>query len=114
MAQWGLLLVLLIVTRGLIGGFIPAVLSSSQAYMGDVTEGEERGSGMAIISAANGLGLVFGPAIAGAFTLIGLLWYLYFGIVIAAVAFVVSLLAIPAFPARYSAKPARINPSSQV
>ncbi|TKH35613.1 MFS transporter [Paenibacillus polymyxa] len=106
----GLLLVLLIVTRGLIGGFIPAVLSSSQAYMGDVTEGEERGSGMAIISAANGLGLVFGPAIAGAFTLIGLLWPLYFGIVIAAVAFVVSLLAIPAAQPVIQQKPARINP----
>ncbi|MCV9948585.1 MFS transporter [Paenibacillus sp. BT-177] len=106
----GLLLVLLIVTRGLIGGFIPAVLSSSQAYMGDVTEGEERGSGMAIISAANGLGLVFGPAIAGAFTLIGLLWPLYFGIVIAAVAFVVSLLAIPAAHPVIQQKPARINP----
>ncbi|KJD38516.1 MFS transporter [Paenibacillus polymyxa] len=106
----GLLLVLLIVTRGLIGCFIPAVLSSSQAYMGDVTEGEERGSGMAIISAANGLGLVFGPAIAGAFTLIGLLWPLYFGIVIAAVAFVVSLLAIPAAHPVIQQKPARINP----
>ncbi|MGY5485794.1 MFS transporter [Paenibacillus sp. ALE2] len=106
----GLLLFLLIVTRGLIGGFIPAVLSSSQAYMGDVTEGEERGSGMAIISAANGLGLVFGPAIAGAFTLIGLLWPLYFGIVIAAVAFVVSLLAIPAAQPVIQQKPARINP----
>ncbi|WP_058830003.1 MFS transporter [Paenibacillus polymyxa] len=106
----GLLLVLLIVTRGLIGCFIPAVLSSSQAYMGDVTEGEERGSGMAIISAANGLGLVFGPAIAGAFTLIGLLWPLYFGIVIAAVAFVVSLLAIPAAQPVIQQKPARINP----
>ncbi|MEK5407721.1 MFS transporter [Paenibacillus sp. FSL W8-0439] len=106
----GLLLVLLIVTRGLIGGFIPAVLSSSQAYMGDVTEGEERGSGMAIISAANGLGLVFGPAIAGAFTLIGLLWPLYFGIGIAAVAFVVSLLAIPAAQPVIQQKPARINP----
>ncbi|MEK5320974.1 MFS transporter [Paenibacillus sp. FSL L8-0644] len=106
----GLLLVLLIVTRGLIGGFIPAVLSSSQAYMGDVTEGEERGSGMAIISAANGLGLVFGPANAGAFTLIGLLWPLYFGIVIAAVAFVVSLLAIPAAQPVIQQKPARINP----
>ncbi|WP_420539150.1 MFS transporter [Paenibacillus polymyxa] len=106
----GLLLVLLIVTRGLIGGFIPAVLSSSQAYMGDVTEGEERGSGMAIISAANGFGLVFGPAIAGAFTLIGLLWPLYFGIVIAAVAFVVSLLAIPAAQPVIQQTPARINP----
>lgn len=92
----GLLLFLMIAARSLVGMFIPAVLSSSQAYMGDVTEGKERGSGMAIISAANGLGLVFGPAIAGIFTFMGLLWPLYFGIAISAVAFAVSLLLMPA------------------
>ncbi|MGG3836942.1 MFS transporter [Paenibacillus dendritiformis] len=92
----GLLLFLMIAARSLVGMFIPAILSSSQAYIGDVTEGKERGSGMAIISAANGLGLVFGPAIAGIFTLIGLLWPLYFGIAIAAVAFAVTLLLMPA------------------
>ncbi|MEJ8303328.1 MFS transporter [Saccharibacillus sacchari] len=94
--QGGLLLGALIVTRSLIGGFIPAVLSSCQAYMGDITEGEERTKGMALISAANGLGLVFGPAIAGAFTLVGLLWPLYFGIVVSAVAFVIAWMSIPA------------------
>ncbi|GIN93738.1 MFS transporter [Siminovitchia terrae] len=92
----GLLLFLMIAARSLVGIFIPAILSSSQAYMGDVTEGKERGSGMAIIGAANGLGLVFGPAIAGIFTLIGLLWPLYFGTAIAAVAFIVALLLMPA------------------
>jgi len=92
----GLLLFLMIVTRSLVGMFIPAILTSSQAYMGDVTEGKERGKGMAIISAANGLGLIFGPAIAGVFTIFGLLWPLYFGIVISAVAFVVILLLMPA------------------
>lgn len=91
----GPLLLLMIVTRSLVGMFIPAILSSSQAYIGDVTEGKERGTGMAIISAANGLGLVFGPAIAGIFTLIGLLWPLYFGIAMAAVAFAVTLLLMP-------------------
>lgn len=97
--QWlsgGLLLFFMIVTRSLVGMFIPAVLSSSQAYMGDVTEEKERGSGMAIISAANGLGLILGPAIAGVFTLFGLLWPLYFGIGIATVAFIVNLLLMPA------------------
>lgn len=91
----GVLLTLLIVMRSLIGMFIPAVLSSAQAYMGDVTEGKERSSGMAIISAANGLGLVFGPAIAGAFTMIGLLWPLYFGIVMALAAFIIALWFMP-------------------
>lgn len=90
------LLMTLIMTRSMIGAFIPAVLSSCQAYMGDVTEGKERSSGMAIISAANGLGLVFGPAIAGVFTLIGLLWPLYFGIVASIAAFAAALLLIPA------------------
>ncbi|MCG7383084.1 MFS transporter [Paenibacillus sp. ACRRY] len=106
----GILLTLLIVTRSLIGMFIPAVLSSSQAYMGDVTEGEDRGSGMAIISAANGLGLVFGPAIAGAFTIIGLLWPLYFGIVIAIIAFIVALVLIPAAKPVLQARPPKVNP----
>lgn len=106
----GLLLTLLIVTRSLIGMFIPAVLSSSQAYMGDVTEGEERGSGMAIISAANGLGLVFGPAIAGAFTIIGLLWPLYFGIFIAIAAFIIALLLIPAAKPVIQEKAPKVNP----
>lgn len=97
----GLLLSLMIGARSLVGLFIPAILSSSQAYIGDVTEGKNRGSGMAIISAANGLGLVLGPAVAGIFTIIGLLWPLYFGIAVAAVAFAVTLLLMPA------AKPAK-------
>jgi len=106
----GLLLLLLIVTRSLIGIFIPAVLSSSQAYMGDVTEGKERASGMAIISSANGLGLIFGPAIAGVFTLIGLLWPLYFGIAIAAVAFMVTLLLMPATKPAIKKRSVKISP----
>ncbi|MBM7678238.1 MFS transporter [Gracilibacillus alcaliphilus] len=92
----GLLLFLMIVTRSLVGMFIPAILSASQAFMGDVTEDKERGSAMAIISAANGLGLIFGPAIAGIFSLVGLLWPLYFGIVITAVALFYTLFLMPA------------------
>lgn len=104
----GLLLLLMIVTRSLVGMFIPAILSSSQAYMGDVTEGKERGTGMAIISAANGLGLILGPAIAGVFTLFGLLWPLYFGIGIAIVAYFITLLLMPA------KKPATAKGSTKV
>ncbi|MFF2888348.1 MFS transporter [Paenibacillus sp. NPDC057967] len=106
----GVLLTLLILTRSLIGAFIPAVLSASQAYMGDMTNESERGGAMAILSAANGMGLVFGPAIAGAFTLIGLLWPLYFGIVIAAAAFFVALVLIPAAKPGMRVKAAKVSP----
>ncbi|RJX40545.1 MFS transporter [Paenibacillus pinisoli] len=109
--QGGVLLALLILTRGLIGAFIPAVLSASQAYMGDMTEESERGGAMAILSAANGMGLVFGPAIAGAFTLIGLLWPLYFGIAIAAVALVIALITLPpAKPVAREKSAAKVSP----
>ena len=60
-----LLVVLLIVARAMVGLFIPAVPSSAQAYMADVTDEKGRSAGMALIGAANGLGLVLGPAIAG-------------------------------------------------
>ncbi|QTH45695.1 MFS transporter [Cohnella sp. LGH] len=106
----GMLVALLIVTRSMIGLFIPAVLSSAQAYMGDVTEGQERTAGMAIISAANGMGLVFGPAIAGAFTGIGLLWPLYFGTALSFVAFVAALLFIPPAKPIMQEKPPKVNP----
>ncbi|REK76760.1 MFS transporter [Paenibacillus paeoniae] len=106
----GVLLTLLILTRSLIGAFIPAVLSASQAYMGDMTNESERGGAMAILSAANGMGLVFGPAIAGAFTVIGLLWPLYFGIVIAGAAFFVALLLIPAAKPGVREKAAKVSP----
>ncbi|MGF9826902.1 MFS transporter, partial [Brevibacillus agri] len=75
----GLLVTLLIVARGMVGMFIPAVPSSAQAYMADVTDEKGRASGMALIGAANGMGLVMGPAIAGVFALIGLIWPLYIG-----------------------------------
>ncbi|WP_411350071.1 MFS transporter [Paenibacillus sp. WLX2291] len=105
-----LLVVLLIVTRALVGACIPAILSPSQAYMSDVTSEQERSSGMAVIGAANGMGLIFGPATAGAFIWIGLLWPLYFGIVLAAAAFLMVLWMMPPAPAPVrNGKPAAIR-----
>lgn len=106
----GLLLFLMIVTRSLVGIFIPAVLSASQAFIGDVTEDNERGSAMAIISAANGMGLIFGPAIAGVFTLIGLLWPLYFGIAITITVFAITLFIMPATKPTIQKKRAKPSP----
>ncbi len=106
----GLLLFLMIVTRSLVGIFIPAVLSASQAFIGDVTGDNERGSAMAIISAANGMGLIFGPAIAGVFTLIGLLWPLYFGITITITVFAITLFIMPATKPTIQKKRAKPSP----
>lgn len=106
----GLLVVLLIVARGLVGMFIPAVPSAAQAYIADVTDEKGRAAGMALIGAANGLGLVLGPAIAGAFALIGLIWPLYMGALLPLVALIAVWLLIPAYKPTIQVKPPKVNP----
>ncbi|MGG4394162.1 MFS transporter [Paenibacillus thiaminolyticus] len=106
----GLLVALLIVARGLVGLFIPAVPSAAQAYMADITDEQGRSAGMAMIGAANGMGLVLGPAIAGAFALISLIWPLYIGALLPLIAIVVALLLIPAHKVKIQAKPPKLNP----
>ncbi|RXZ81682.1 MFS transporter [Paenibacillaceae bacterium] len=106
----GLLVVLLIAARGLVGLFIPAVPAAAQAYMADVTDENGRSAGMALIGAANGMGLVLGPAIAGAFALIGLIWPLYIGAILPLIAFIVVLLLIPTQKAVIHAKPPKVSP----
>ncbi|MGM1050276.1 MAG: MFS transporter [Bacillota bacterium] len=106
----GLLVALLIAARAMVGLFIPAVPSSAQAYMADVTDEKERSAGMAFIGAANGLGLVLGPAIAGVFALIGLIWPLYIGALLPIIAIIVVLVLIPAHKPIVQEKPAKVNP----
>lgn len=106
----GLLLVLLIAARSLVGLCIPAVPASAQAYMADVTDEKGRSAGMALIGAANGMGLVLGPAIAGGFALIGLIWPLYIGAILPLVAFVVVLMLIPNQKPVIHKKPPKVNP----
>ncbi|WP_338148637.1 MFS transporter [Brevibacillus humidisoli] len=84
--------------------------SSAQAYMADVTDEHGRSAGMALMGAANGLGLVLGPAIAGAFALIGLIWPLYIGALLPVVAFVAVMLVVPKRKAVIHERPPRINP----
>lgn len=57
--------VCLVASRGFIGAFLPAVPAGVQALMADITTSHERSSGMAIIGAATGLGLIVGPAVGG-------------------------------------------------
>ena len=106
----GLLVVLLIAARAMVGLFIPAVPSSAQAYMADVTDEKDRSAGMAFIGAANGLGLVLGPAIAGVFALIGLIWPLYIGALLPIIALAVVLALIPPKKPVVQEKPPKINP----
>ena len=63
----------------LIGGaFSSATLPTAQAYMADMTGRRDRTAGMALIGAAFGLGVIFGPLIGAAFSLLSLLAAVYF------------------------------------
>jgi len=91
-ADWGgrahwptpLLFAALLGTRVIGGAFSSATLPTAQAYMADLTGRSDRTAGMAVIGAAFGLGVIFGPLIGAAFSLVSLLAAVYFS---AAVAF---------------------------
>lgn len=68
----------LLATRVLGGAFSSATLPTAQAYMADITGRRDRTAGMAMIGAAFGLGVIFGPLIGAAFSLISLLAAVYF------------------------------------
>ena len=64
----------LLVSARMLGGFLSsATLPSAQAYIADITERHERASGMALVGAAFGLGLIFGPVIGAVLSRFGLL-----------------------------------------
>ncbi len=71
------LLVLFAITRASYGSAASAIYPSATAYMVDVTSIENRGSGLAIIGAANGMGSVLGPVMAGALAFFGPLVPMY-------------------------------------
>ncbi|HEX2669828.1 MAG TPA: MFS transporter [Polyangiaceae bacterium] len=68
----------LLAARLLGGAFSSATLPTAQAYMADMTGRRDRTAGMAMIGAAFGLGVIFGPLIGAAFSLISLLAAVYF------------------------------------
>ncbi len=63
---------LLFVSRILGGILSSACLPTAMAYMADTTDENERGSGMGMLGAAMGLGMVVGPSIGGLFSV----WHL--------------------------------------
>ncbi|MEI9941737.1 MAG: MFS transporter [Pseudomonadota bacterium] len=73
----------LLAARLLGGAFSSATLPTAQAYMADLTGRSDRTAGMAMIGAAFGLGVIFGPLIGAAFSLVSLLAAVYFSASIA-------------------------------
>jgi DHA1 family multidrug resistance protein-like MFS transporter len=55
----------LFAARILSGVLAPAMVPASMAYIGDITNEEERGSGLGLIGAAAGAGIVIGPGLGG-------------------------------------------------
>jgi DHA1 family multidrug resistance protein-like MFS transporter len=90
------LFLLLLMARMVMGLFMAAVPATAQGYIADLTHANERSSGMAIIAAANGLGLILGPAIAGLLVAFGLLFPLYLGILLPFIGFLLMLVLLPA------------------
>lgn len=79
----GPLFALLLATR-LVGGLLSsATFPTAQAYMADITDREDRTSGMALIGAAFGLGIIFGPGIGAALSYVSLLAAVYFSVAVA-------------------------------
>ncbi len=69
----GALFVALLLTRLLGGAFSSATLPTAQAYLADITPREQRTQNFAILGAAFGLGIIFGPAIGAGLAHFGLL-----------------------------------------
>lgn len=73
------LFVLLVLARMPLGLLVAAAPVAAQALVADTTDAENRGAGMAMIGAANGLGLIVGPAAAALLVAFGLLVPFYAG-----------------------------------
>lgn len=87
--------------RAIGGLYSSATLPTAQAYVADVTPREHRTGGMAVIGAAFGLGVVFGPAIGALLSPFGLLVPVYLSASIALLNALFVKLRLPE-PARHS------------
>ena len=77
------LLLLLMLSRVMVGLLLSGSPTSALAYVADVTEGKERTKSIAFISAAMGLGTILGPAFGAAVVRFGLVAPIYFAALIA-------------------------------
>ncbi|CKG97407.1 MFS transporter [Achromobacter xylosoxidans] len=85
----GLVFAGLLITRGAVGGFFAAIPAVSQALVADHVPPDQRAGTMASLGAANGVGLVVGPAVAAALAQYGLGLPLYVTALLPFLAFVI-------------------------
>ena len=90
------LVALLVGARVLGGSLSSATLPAAQAYIADITERHERTSGMALVGAAFGLGLIFGPVIGAVLSRFGLLTPIWVATAVALLNGVFILTSLPA------------------
>lgn len=91
----GGLFMALLLSRAVVGIFLPAVPAAAQALVADNTSEVERSAGMALIGAANGLGMVIGPVLGGVLALKGLIWPLFVTTIVSLLAFLFVALKVP-------------------
>ncbi|MFT3800351.1 MAG: MFS transporter [Burkholderiaceae bacterium] len=85
----------MLITRGAMGGFYSAVPAVGQALIADNVPAERRTATLALLGAANAVGLVTGPALAGGLAAIGLATPLYVTGLLPVVAMVVLWRTLP-------------------
>lgn len=95
------LLLLFALARASYGVVASAIYPSATAYMVDVTTPQQRGQGLAIIGAANGMGSVLGPVLAGAFAFFGPLVPMYVAVLIGLAGGLLAWVMLPE-PARHA------------
>ncbi len=78
-------------SRAAVGAFLSSIPAGTQALMADITGAGERASGMAIISAATGLGLIAGPAVSGILSTSGITWPLFAAIAFCGLGAIIAL-----------------------
>jgi MFS family permease len=100
--------VALALARGLAGFLMGSVPVAAQAFIADTTSGADRTAGLALLGAANGLGMIAGPALGVVLAGMGLLAPLYIVafLPVIAVVLVVRFLPATAPRVRYTAPPA--------
>ncbi|MGG3871005.1 MFS transporter [Brevibacillus laterosporus] len=104
-----LLFILLLLSRMLFGLFFPAMTSSGQALMADLTSLNERSAGMAMIGAASGIGFLIGPAMGAALSGIHLLFPIVVAAVLSLFAALMVYVRIPRFTPKSSGIRNKLN-----
>jgi MFS transporter, DHA1 family, tetracycline resistance protein len=85
----------LIFAARIIGGIAGGNIPTAQAYIADITTGENRAKGMGLIGAAFGLGFIVGPAIGGILTRFGHSAPMWFAAALCLGNFVAALFLLP-------------------